>query len=64
MVFEACVKTLMGFVIYLKALLKEATWVYYFNSTSISSALEYFTNIDLDREVLMSPMIPYGLMRN
>lgn len=54
----------MGFVIYLKALLKEATWVYYFNSTSISSALEYFTNIDLDREVLMSPMIPYGLMRN
>lgn len=24
-VFEACVKTLMGFVIYLKALLKEAT---------------------------------------
>ena len=62
--FEAYLKMLTSFVIYLKASLKEPPRAYYFNSISIFSALEYFTNIELDREFLMFLMISYGLMRN
>lgn len=63
MVFETCFKMFISFVLCQTASLKETTRVY-FNSISISSVLEYFTNIELDREFLMFPMISYGLMGN
>ena len=38
--------------------------VYYFNSISVSSALVYSANTELDREFLTSPVTSYGLIRD
>ena len=38
--------------------------VYYFNSISVSSALVYSANTELDRELLTSPVTSDGLMRD
>lgn len=51
-------------LLYLKVSVRETLRVYYFNSISVSSALVYSANTELDREFLTSPVTSYGLMRD